>query len=102
MSRLPTDLRSPRMGALSRLPVFYALEGKRALVAGGTAAAAWKAELLSAAGAQVDVLAADPGDDMRTLATAPPGGSVTIHRASWKAEGFVGAVGDGETEAARF
>ena len=30
MSRLPTDLRSPRMGALARLPVFFALDGKRA------------------------------------------------------------------------
>ena len=43
------------MDALARLPVFLALEGKRALLAGGSAAAAWKAELLSAAGAQVDV-----------------------------------------------
>src|SRR5579863_8999651 len=106
MSRLPTDLRSPRMGALSRLPVFYALEGKRALVAGGTAAAAWKAELLSAAGALVDVFAAEPGGDMLALAAAP-GGSVIIHRLSWKAEDFAGAalaVADcaDETEAAQF
>ncbi len=43
------------MDALARLPVFFALDGKRALLAGGSAAAAWKAELLSAAGAQVDV-----------------------------------------------
>ena len=34
------------MEALARLPVFYALTGKRAVVAGGSAAAAWKAELL--------------------------------------------------------
>ena len=32
--------------ALARLPVFFALDGKRAVVAGGTPAAAWKAELL--------------------------------------------------------
>ena len=33
--------------------------GKRAVIAGGSPAAAWKAELLSAAGASVDVYAAD-------------------------------------------
>ncbi len=107
MSRLPTDLRSPRLGVLSRLPVFYALEGKRALVAGGTTAAAWKAELLSAAGAQVDVFAPEPRDDMLALAAAPPGGSVEIHRAAWKTEDFAGAaisVADcaDDSEAAQF
>jgi uroporphyrin-III C-methyltransferase/precorrin-2 dehydrogenase/sirohydrochlorin ferrochelatase len=41
------------MDPLARLPVFLALKDKRALLAGGSAAAAWKAELLSAAGARV-------------------------------------------------
>ena len=45
------------MDALARLPVFLALDGKRAVLAGGSPAAAWKAELLSAAGARVDVYA---------------------------------------------
>ena len=51
--------RSPagKMAPLTRLPVFLALEGKRAVLAGGSAAAAWKAELLSAAGARVAVYA---------------------------------------------
>ncbi len=52
------------MGALARLPVFLALEGKRAVLAGGSPAAAWKAELLSAAGARVDVYAEDVSDEM--------------------------------------
>ena len=51
----PPAATPPRMADLSRLPVFFSLESKRAIVAGGTAAAAWKAELLSAAGAQVEV-----------------------------------------------
>ena len=51
------------MAALARLPVFFALEGKRVVVAGGSPAAAWKAELLSAAGAQVEVYATDISDD---------------------------------------
>ncbi|MGQ3293236.1 MAG: siroheme synthase, partial [Shinella sp.] len=35
----------PRMEPLAKLPVFWALEGKRVVVAGGSDAAAWKAEL---------------------------------------------------------
>jgi uroporphyrin-III C-methyltransferase / precorrin-2 dehydrogenase / sirohydrochlorin ferrochelatase len=107
MSRLPTDLRSPRMGTLARLPVFYALSGKRALVAGGTAAAAWKAELLSAAGAQVDVFAVAPSDEMLALLADPPYSPVALHRSSWKIEDFAGAaiaIADcaDETDAAQF
>ena len=67
-TRTPSEARPPRMEALARLPVFYALAGKRAVVAGGSAAAAWKAELLAAAGAAVEVYAADPGDEMIEIA----------------------------------
>jgi uroporphyrin-III C-methyltransferase / precorrin-2 dehydrogenase / sirohydrochlorin ferrochelatase len=74
------------------VPVFYALEDKRALVAGGTAAAAWKAELLSAAGARVDVFAADVCDDMLALAAAPPGGAITLHRRRRTDADFAGAA----------
>ena len=75
MSRTPTETLSARIGALARLPVFFALENKRVLVAGGTQAAAWKAELLSAAGASVEVFAASFGEDMLALAAAPPRGA---------------------------
>ena len=44
--------------------------GKRAVVAGGSAAAAWKAELLAAAGAAVDVYAAEPSEEMIEIAGA--------------------------------
>ena len=67
MSRLPTEIQTARMGRLSRLPAFFALAGKRAVVAGGGQAAAWKAELLSAAGAAVDVFSSQAGEDMRAL-----------------------------------
>src|SRR6478672_2807233 len=76
-TRTPSEARSPRMEALARLPVFFALAGKRAVVAGGSAAAAWKAELLAAAGASVDVYATDPSDEM--IAVAAQTGA-TIHR----------------------
>jgi uroporphyrin-III C-methyltransferase / precorrin-2 dehydrogenase / sirohydrochlorin ferrochelatase len=92
MSRSPSELRSARMGALARLPAFFALEGKRALVAGGSQAAAWKAELLSAAGARVDVFAAVPEPDMLALAAAPPNGTIVVHQRCWTSDDFADAA----------
>ncbi len=92
MSRLPTEARATRMAPLSRLPAFFALDGKRAVVAGGSPAAAWKAELLSAAGAKVDVLAPQPGEDVLALAAAPPGGAISLHRRQWTAADLAGAA----------
>src|SRR5690349_1707216 len=90
--RIPSETKSPRMAALARLPVFLALEGKRAVVAGGTAAAAWKAELLSAAGAFVDVYTDQASDELLQLASDPPRGIVTINRRSWSPEILNGAA----------
>jgi uroporphyrin-III C-methyltransferase / precorrin-2 dehydrogenase / sirohydrochlorin ferrochelatase len=92
MSRVPSELRSARMGALARLPAFFALEGKRVVVAGGTPAAAWKAELLSAAGARVEVFAPAPAEDMSALAAAPPRGAIEIQRRVWAPDDFAGAA----------
>ncbi len=106
-SRSPSEAPPPRMERLSRLPVFFALEGKRALVAGGSAAAAWKAELLSAAGAAVDVYAQQPSQELAALAAAAPGGPVTIHGRIYADSDLAGAavaIGafDTDEEAARF
>jgi uroporphyrin-III C-methyltransferase / precorrin-2 dehydrogenase / sirohydrochlorin ferrochelatase len=90
--RLPADLTPPRMDALARLPLFFSLEGRRAVVAGGNAQAAWKAELLSASGAQVDVFAEAPAEELLDLASAPPRGPVTIHRRAIAADDFAGAA----------
>ncbi len=105
--RHPQETRSLRMSALARLPVFFALADKRVVVAGGTAAAAWKAELLSAAGAEVDVFASDISDEMSAIAGNPPRGPVAIHDRAWRGDDFSGAamaIGafDDEREAARF
>src|SRR5215469_14877930 len=66
-SRTPSETRTPRMEPLARLPVFFGLADKRAVVAGGSAAAAWKAELLSAAGARVEVFAPEGSDELRAI-----------------------------------
>ncbi|MCB1474861.1 MAG: uroporphyrinogen-III C-methyltransferase [Rhodobiaceae bacterium] len=55
------------MGALEVLPVFYQLKGRRVVVIGGTAAAAWKAELLAAAGAEIYLVAAILEDECVAL-----------------------------------
>jgi uroporphyrin-III C-methyltransferase / precorrin-2 dehydrogenase / sirohydrochlorin ferrochelatase len=92
MSRTPAEIGATRIGALSRLPAFFALEGRRAVVAGGSAAATWKAELLSAAGATVDVFALAASEEMLTLAAASPRGEVILHDRPWSADDFAGAA----------
>src|SRR5437763_7649913 len=89
MKRPPSEAAPTRMEALGRLPVFYALAGKRAVVAGGSAAAAWKAELLAAAGAKVEVYAQDVGDEIAELA---PTMSIVIHRRAIAAADLAGAA----------
>ena len=90
--RKPLEAKSPRMGALARLPVFFALTDKRAVVAGGNAAAAWKAELLSAAGARVDLYADEISSEVRQLADEPPGGAIVLHERTWRASDLGGAA----------
>jgi uroporphyrin-III C-methyltransferase/precorrin-2 dehydrogenase/sirohydrochlorin ferrochelatase len=92
MSRTPAEIKAARMAPLARLPAFFALEGKRAVVAGGSQAAAWKAELLSAAGAQVDVFANDAAGEMRALAAAPPHGRIIVHDRHWSVPDIRGSA----------
>src|SRR5215471_18140082 len=107
VSRKPLEEKPPRLGSLARLPVFLALDDKRAVVAGGGPAAAWKAELLSASGALVDVYAADPSDELVQIAENPSRAAIAINHRAWSADDFVGAavaVGafDDDAGAARF
>src|SRR5207248_4194575 len=92
MTRAPQQPGTVRIASLSRLPAFFALDGKRAVVVGGSAAATWKAELLSAAGARVEVFAAEPSEDMLALADIPPNGDVIIQRRNWSAVDLAGAA----------
>jgi uroporphyrin-III C-methyltransferase / precorrin-2 dehydrogenase / sirohydrochlorin ferrochelatase len=92
MKRKPSEVQTARIGPLARLPAFFALEGKRVVVAGGGQAATWKAELLSAAGATVDVFAPDPSENLEALAVAPPVGAVFVHGRPWKPADIVGAA----------
>lgn len=105
----PPNERSPaRMAPLSVLPVFVDLTGKPVLVAGGSGAAAWKAELLAAAGAKVRVVARRDalGEEM-TQIIADADGRIAHQDRDWGADSFAGmalAVADAEddSEAWRF
>ncbi|MEW6123675.1 MAG: siroheme synthase CysG [Pseudomonadota bacterium] len=106
-TRAPREKQGGRMEALARLPVFFALAGKTVVVAGGGEPAVWKAELLSAAGAHVQVLAADPCSEMTVLAAEAPHGPVTLVPRPWAPEDLAGAAlaicdAPDEDEAARF
>jgi uroporphyrin-III C-methyltransferase / precorrin-2 dehydrogenase / sirohydrochlorin ferrochelatase len=83
---------APRMEPLARLPIFLALDGKRAVVAGDGPAVAWKVELLSAAGADVVVFAECPCEELHALAAQPPRGAIVLQHRAWQAEDFCGAA----------
>jgi uroporphyrin-III C-methyltransferase/precorrin-2 dehydrogenase/sirohydrochlorin ferrochelatase len=100
-NRSPSESAPPRMDKLARLPVFFSLHGKRVLIAGGNAGAAWKTELLAAAGAYVDVYTNDPSPELIGVASKPPSGEVTLHRKPWDPVAMAGctlAIGACETD----
>jgi uroporphyrin-III C-methyltransferase/precorrin-2 dehydrogenase/sirohydrochlorin ferrochelatase len=90
--RDPAPAHPPRMQALARLPIFLALAGKRALVAGNGAPVAWKAELLAAAGADVAVFAERPCEELRTIAAKASCAAITLQQRAWRNEDFAGAA----------
>jgi uroporphyrin-III C-methyltransferase/precorrin-2 dehydrogenase/sirohydrochlorin ferrochelatase len=90
--RKPRETRPERMGALARLPVFLALDGKRCVLAGGSHAAAWKAELMSAAGTRVEVFAEEISDEMKQVAADAPRGEIVIIERAWTPEDIRGAA----------
>jgi uroporphyrin-III C-methyltransferase/precorrin-2 dehydrogenase/sirohydrochlorin ferrochelatase len=90
-----------RIAALAKLPVFWNLSGKRAVMAGGSDGAAWKAELLQACGAEVELYCetAELGDTMKALVERT---GLTHHEHPWHCGIFAGAslaLADCETEA---
>ncbi|WP_193187460.1 siroheme synthase CysG [Nisaea sediminum] len=106
--RKPAERRPARLEPLSVLPVFCNLEDRPVLVAGGSDAAAWKAELLAAAGARVLVAAAELSEEMRELlSTDLPAGSIMHLVRDWTEDDLAGmafAICDAENddEAAQF
>lgn len=102
------SLRGRSVGPLAALPLFMPLTGRPALVAGDSAAAAWKAELLAAAGAEVLVCAPVPGAALLALlARGPAAGRLHHVDRAWRPADLAGlalAVCDAaqDSEAAAF
>ncbi|WVT75926.1 siroheme synthase CysG (plasmid) [Sinorhizobium chiapasense] len=95
--KLQSD-RKERIATLASLPVFFDLKGKSVLVAGGSDGAAWKAELLAAAGAEVHVFCA--ASELAEVFQEKLDQFV-YHDAPWQTayfKSFALAVGDCETE----
>lgn len=113
LQTLPNEIaeRTPaRMAPLAKLPVFWSLAGQRVIVAGGSDACAWKAELLAACGAKVEIYAEQLGEPCAALVEQGSTHSkgALIHRpAAWHEHAFAGAAiavadCDDETEARLF
>ncbi|WP_082475531.1 siroheme synthase CysG [Rhizobium sp. Leaf341] len=91
-----------RVEALAKLPVFWGLEGKRVVLAGGTEGACWKAELLAACGAEVHVFAPDDmlcdvfadmlGRHAQERAAGRARGAFVHHARQWSADVLSGAA----------
>lgn len=87
-----------RIGELAVLPVFYKLRGKKVLMAGGTDAAAWKAHLLAAAGAFVELYATELDPAFHELLDE---NHYRWHQRPWAADSFEGAqiaIADAQTD----
>lgn len=90
-----SDRKSARIADLSVLPVFLNLQDRPVLIGGGSDAAAWKAELMAAAGARVTVCAPEAGEEMQRVACERNG--VQIEARGWRDDDFEGcamALGD--------
>jgi uroporphyrin-III C-methyltransferase/precorrin-2 dehydrogenase/sirohydrochlorin ferrochelatase len=91
--RKPSEAEPDRLGRLAKLPVFFDLKGRRAVLVGGSPSAAWKAELLAAAGAHVDIYALDPSAEMDALLSrGAADGLLTLHRSGWSADTLTDAA----------
>lgn len=90
--RRPQTRRPNRIGPLANLPVFFRLSGKKVVLLGSSEAAFWKAELLAAAGAHLDVYSVSFSDDFINLATDPSSGKVNLYQRHWQDSDFQGAV----------
>jgi uroporphyrin-III C-methyltransferase / precorrin-2 dehydrogenase / sirohydrochlorin ferrochelatase len=97
---LPQSDAQERIAPLAKLPIFWNLQGKRAVIAGGSDGAAWKAELLQACGALVELYC--EVDDLGETMTALLDRTALVHHAHpWHCGIFTGAslaLADCETD----
>jgi uroporphyrin-III C-methyltransferase/precorrin-2 dehydrogenase/sirohydrochlorin ferrochelatase len=78
------------MRGLATLPLFFTLAGKRVVLSGGSPAALWKAELLHAAGAELDIYSPQPDPRLRALVQRCP--TMRLVERACEADDLAGAV----------
>lgn len=79
-----------RIEKLCLLPVFHRLTDAKVLLVGGSPAAAWKAELLRAAGAQIRLVSPQICAELATLISKQPT-AFDVHNRDWSPADFDGA-----------
>lgn len=111
ISRKPVEKalsrRAAPIASLASLPLFFPLKERKVVVAGGTDAACWKAELLAASGAEVHVYAETLTAAFQELiGSGSPDGHLIHHARPWGTDCLQGAAlaiadaaGDGEARA---
>lgn len=87
LSISPEYKKRPKIAPLSVLPVFFNLQGARALLVGGSDGAAWKAELLLAAGAKLKLIAQNVDVTMQALID-DPSHDITFYEREWREGDF--------------
>ena len=90
MNRKADPIATDAMQPLETLPVFYPLEGKRVLVIGGGEGAAWKADLVAATGARVEIFTSSPCARVKEIAETSS--NVSLHLRSVRVEDFANAI----------
>jgi uroporphyrin-III C-methyltransferase/precorrin-2 dehydrogenase/sirohydrochlorin ferrochelatase len=75
-----------RIAPLANLPLFHRLAGRKAVVAGSSDGALWKAELLAATGADVLVLTAEDSEKFEAIP------ALTVLRRAWTPADLEGAA----------
>ena len=88
---LPLSSTTARIAPMAVLPVFFKLQNKRVVLAGGSLGAAWKVELLVACGAYVDVYTTEPEAEMISIAAEHPT-RVQLHHRPWSYDVMQGAA----------
>lgn len=90
--RRPETISARRIEPLATLPLFHKLKGRKVVLAGGSEAALWKAELLAAAGAHLHILAGEKTDLFSALSSHAEAGQIAIFPRAWEPLDLADAV----------
>lgn len=91
-ARDPSERAAARMLPIAKLPLFFELSGRKVVLAAASPGAAWKAELIAAAGADLYIYTEETTPELAALAAAPPAGRVELAPRRWQPADLDGAA----------